>query len=968
MRLRQIAALAAALLCLLGLVLVSRECSAPKADYAFEAAEMLPEDTVLIFSTESINALLEQSSEEEVYPGLRSAVEEAIDWDSSRWDELEELGFRLDEPVFFALLEIARPVALVSAGFEGDLEGLASLPEISATSPETITIADEPALLVDEKHIVFIRDDRLFAVGGADAWFSNEPAEDLREIARRVAERDWDESAGNAVGFNELMRFERETDAALFINVAAGLRQLMESLELPLLLARSDVTGLSVGLADDEDHRYVVQNLLLREGSRLPDRFLGPPRSLEPLNRIPGPLSSGAHMSVDTKYLLDLVGGIPFLGWNMRESLREAEWFVEDMLGTDVDGLTDLLTGELGLFARHVEAGTGPQVVFFAGVNQEAQARAFVAAVAGQFFDSAEPERRDGVSVFSLDTGDLGVCAIFVLDAYLWATCGAETTDAVLSGSRDSFLEDEHHDELFAEDVVAAAYLDVSSTRSGYGLTLFDWYLERGGATIGEVSYSIVRDDDMFRGTLAVAVAPVSDQGVAPDTAQAERRSGETLRNPLARSELLAVNGWHVEVVDVERSDDVSEHFFGGRGEAEQLNLVSVQVRVTCTGRFRRRYDLRSGQFGLVGARGVQYPPAHTSDLAAEIRRDGSSYVGERTVTGHLNFVVPVDAQSLILVAERDGGAPFRDDRTCRFLAIDDGASVVVAPVTGIEDDGAIDGLVPLGQSGRQDDWELEVMEVFRGETARLLLVESGGHSFEPSSGQEYIAARVRLQNVGDGTCARQFSGFGADLVDGAGERIYTSQAYAPGPPLEGSLFPGAEIEGWLAAEVPEGQDLHLSIDRASDRGFSLTPSNLTNPFSGPGFTRENPFPLGSAAETLDWRYTVLEVIGGSEAVSMLQGQSSWFRPSPDAETVLVKVRVENRGSASSPTGAFDWEMIDSLGERCGQAPGSRYRPRLDTVWPDDGQAEGWLTFEVESAAGVVLMLDRPQRRFLALE
>ena len=963
---RKIATLVGSIICLLGLFLLARQCNDTGADYAREAASVLPEDTVLIFSAESIDALREQSGDEEVYPGLLNVVEEAINWDTGRWSDLEEIGFRLDQPVFFALVEIRRPVVVTSVGFNGELEQLIELPEFSELETAEIEIAGDPALLVDGKHVIFVRDDRAYSVTAYDEWFSSEPAADLREIARKVAERDWDGSAEDAKGFDELMTFEHETDAALFINVAAGLRQLMEALQFPLLMTRVDVVGASFALASGDEQRYVLQQVLFREGSRLPDRLLGPGRSEEPLRRIPGPIVSGVHVSVNPEYLVNTLGGFPFTSRGIRDNLNEVEWFLEDVLASDMEDIVELLSGEIGFFAQAPDSSSALQFALFAGVEYETQARAFLSGVSALFPDTMAQEQREGMSVVRFDTGDIGVCAAFVRDAYFWAACGEEMIDAVLSGDEDSFMEDGDFGELFDGDVVAASYADVSAMQSDYGLSFFDWYLERGGVTVGEMSFSVRREDEMFRGTLAVDIAARS--GDAITSRPQEQRRGSSPYEPFPPGGVLNVDGWRVEIIGFDRSDDVGDHAMGSARDAVDLELVTVNVQATCSGRFRRRYSLGVADFGVVGGRGVQFSPSYTSDFSAELYREGRTYVGERTVDGPLYFTVPKSEGPLVLVAESDGGSPFVDDRTCQFVVLDEGAVVNVEPVPEGGGDTSSDGLVPVGQQAREGDWEAEVVEVFRGETARMLLAERGGSSAEPDEGREHIAARVRLRNVGSGQCASNFGGFGTELRDEAGERYHSNSAFSRGMSLESQLFPGAEREGWVSAQVPIDLPIHLILQYGSDLGYALSPHNLTNPFSGPGYTRENPMPVGQTAETRDWLYTVLEVVRGAEAVARIQGQSQWFRPSAHAETILIAVRVENRGRATSPTGAFDWELVDSSGQTVSQAPGSRYRPRLDTVWPDDGSVEGWLTFEVESPGGVVLMLDRSQRRFLALE
>ncbi len=126
-----------------------------------------------------------------------------------------------------------------------------------------------------------------------------------------------------------------------------------------------------------------------------------------------------------------------------------------------------------------------------------------------------------------------------------------------------------------------------------------------------------------------------------------------------------------------------------------------------------------------------------------------------------------------------------------------------------------------------------------------------------------------------------------------------------------------------------------------------------------------------AAVEGDGWRFRVEEVVRGADAMAGLESQSDsafGVPPPREGEYLLVKVYVEPLTASAGALRRSYLRLVDESGTTIASNSYPRYLPTLNYVEPDSGHAGLWLLFDVASGQRFQLTLDRPQRRFLALE
>ncbi len=100
-------------------------------------------------------------------------------------------------------------------------------------------------------------------------------------------------------------------------------------------------------------------------------------------------------------------------------------------------------------------------------------------------------------------------------------------------------------------------------------------------------------------------------------------------------------------------------------------------------------------------------------------------------------------------------------------------------------------------------EWQMQVLEVIRGEAAWKLAYETNQFNEPPPAGFEYVLVRARVRYLGlseEPQLLTEYSNFAA--LAGNGEAYERPSLVTPEPELSGMLFPGGELTGWLAFQV----------------------------------------------------------------------------------------------------------------------------------------------------------------------
>lgn len=257
-------------------------------------------------------------------------------------------------------------------------------------------------------------------------------------------------------------------------------------------------------------------------------------------------------------------------------------------------------------------------------------------------------------------------------------------------------------------------------------------------------------------------------------------------------------------------------------------------------------------------------------------------------------------------------------------------------------------------------NWDVEVLEVVRGEEAWSMLQAANQFNEPPADGMQYILVRLKVTSTYQDTESHSIGSSDFGLT---GDRLIlydSASVVVPEPELNAELFTGGEAEGWIAFAA--GQDetqLTLVVDELlnfdDDRyryvalddnaSIAIEPALFDVIPSNDGISRENPVPPDSQAVTDEWEVMITEVVRGDAAWAAVQSANQFNEPPAEGmEYVAVKILVRNigiidrastiDGSAFKLTGEnnilYDWPSIVDP------------EPTLDVDLYPGGQYEGW--------------------------
>jgi len=294
---------------------------------------------------------------------------------------------------------------------------------------------------------------------------------------------------------------------------------------------------------------------------------------------------------------------------------------------------------------------------------------------------------------------------------------------------------------------------------------------------------------------------------------------------------------------------------------------------------------------------------------------------------------------------------------------------------------------VPVGEVYQTPNWEMQVLEVKRGDAAWVDIQLANRYSDPPSKGMEYVLVKLRVKNIGAEDTAKTIN-YGAFVLTGDRNLVYRQWSMwgAPKPELNAELYPGGETEGWLMMQAGAGEsNLILMYEEnweapprflALEEGAKVVPGTV-EPCEGLSMTtRSEPAPLGEKLCAGSWEIQVLEVTRGADAWAALQIADDMNRP-PDQgmEYILARLRVGNTGTQDIATdiGNDDFALTGdrSLVYRQWSTWGVP-EPELNAELYPGGETEGWVRMQTSAGdSNPILMYEEDwdgNVRFLALE
>lgn len=948
-------------------------------------SDSLPENTVAFAAISELGLLLEEASDpssplssfqaglflDEVAEGHQPP-----DWWIDR-------GVALDEPFGIALLSLSPFVVVSSCGFNGDFDDLVELSEeltiFGDQSFSTDEIDGVPAL-VSDRAVFASNNGRLWSIVAINFLSDDLGRAELEEIAAPVLTEGFEQTLSQSDNFASLMAFEQPVQAIVYVNTRPIFSLFVDD-DDPL----QNLLGIAGGMSFGDDHVVWLSQARFDTAALDPAQYVGPGRHTDPLLRIPGPIWVGVHGSVNEGFLSEGIEIMSSYSHRLDRHVAHTREFLDEVVGVDLESdILTHLTGELGLFVGPSQsAGELDRLAAFAGVSSESSlsealeevgirlmgGRGYPPTVAEVPLDDV-----DGTSVvrITLDSGT--PAALFIESGYLWVTIGEGMAEQIIRAEAPSFLtQSDDIEEHFTSDFPAVAYVALPEViQAGFVHDVEDLF-PLGAWPFDDLFFTADVQGDLVvsetRSHLGSTVDVTNDTHPTPIS-----RPGLSRANPAPLGTAVQLNGWQIEVLEVERrGDDIA------RPSTIPVEMEPLRVRIgaVCDGVFRRTYGLRDGQLWATGSSGVLFETGHPTELNVEVITRGEDADDTNRAEEHwLTYWIPPDETQLLLIFSKNG-SDMSGGR--RFLALEDGPYHWTAAgpsennsELGIETDEP----VPIGETTEVGGWEITVDEVLRGGPAQRLMREQGVWSLAPEIGSEFLQIHVTIRGLGTGDESASIDNWDFAIADMAGSQRISRSTFPLRPQLDASVFPGGMVEGWIAFEI-ETEETNAVLRYCANeltgweevcRYISLQPANTRVFQPVVGETRQQPVSRGSSLSTRGWELQVVQVLRGEEVKQRLRTEFPHRDPPPaDAEIVAVLVRAE---FIQGETEFIGLDLTGDNGRVYTDDSWWSFRPRYSPfLHIEDSPEEGWLAYVVQPGEDdLMLVVDGAQTRFLAVD
>jgi hypothetical protein len=265
--------------------------------------------------------------------------------------------------------------------------------------------------------------------------------------------------------------------------------------------------------------------------------------------------------------------------------------------------------------------------------------------------------------------------------------------------------------------------------------------------------------------------------------------------------------------------------------------------------------------------------------------------------------------------------------------------------------------------------WTFTISEILTGDQAAAKVAEASGENRAPTDGLQFVAVHLSAANISDQVYDLSEDDFGITGDDNLVRR-YDGVTIVPEPALEGSVEPGASIDGWVVAEAGAGEgNLMLIYDSSvidgnwADAVIALSPGATIADRDGRGektnkIGREigDPAKLNERVVTREWAFTVTDVLEGQDVYNLFPPEDYRTTALGDTDTaglpywVGIKVTITNNRAGGEmaylPPTAF--AAVDDGGNQVEEALWLT-PPSPDTTGDSypGGTREGWVLFSM---------------------
>lgn len=534
---------------------------------------------------------------------------------------------------------------------------------------------------------------------------------------------------------------------------------------------------------------------------------------------------------------------------------------------------------------------------------------------------------------------------------------------------------------------------DTDDEMSGYAVVVVEKDLERISLFVGGTVSD--RWEEMAPLIKAAAQSmtffkPQTAAGPTVEPPVAGEEMGQTRANPVPLGQVTSAAQWDIQVLEVLRGDEAWDALLAASEWNDPptagFEYVLVKIAAERTGDNEAK-EIGSADFDITGDKAVLYIAPWLPNLDPEL--DAELLPGG-TTEGWLSFTVQEGEENLILVYDE----VWEWDDKPIYLALEKDAAIAI-PADLSSDGDAKSGVsraepADLGVKIFQDPWEVEVLQVIRGDEAYEAIMEANEWNDPPRDGLEYMLLYIHVRNLNAQEEAQDIDSSMFQVT--ADNNILYSYPYVtePEPELIARLYPGGEWTGWLAYEIGIGEENPLlvfgdvwSIGEkgrfiALEEGAAVTfPADIeVTGDQVSGTALDDPAPAGTVIATEQWEFTVLEVLRGDEAWDALY-EASEYNDEPDKgmEYVLVRVNVRNIAGDDVPVLANN-NLFDIVGDDkdiYDKPFVTVPEPKLDAWLYPNGEAEGWVALQAaKDESGLTLILTDSyfvtEKRYLSLE
>jgi hypothetical protein len=281
---------------------------------------------------------------------------------------------------------------------------------------------------------------------------------------------------------------------------------------------------------------------------------------------------------------------------------------------------------------------------------------------------------------------------------------------------------------------------------------------------------------------------------------------GYTRSNPLPANTAHTFDNWQIEILDSVRGEKAyhavlaANQFNDPPLDGWEYLLVKYRVRSLYRGS-----DEESLGLHISGDANVLHYSFDTSAVAPDPSLD--TYLpGGAVSEGWEVYQVLIGEENLLVMV--DDLSDYEQPE--QFIALEEGNRVVVneelvasLTPTDVGTDPSEPALV--GQVVTTEDWQISVLEVYSGEPAWERIIEANQFNDPPEEGMVYILLKMRLRYVGLDEAGVDVSLWNDifTLIDNENNRYEVPSVVEPEPELDGRLFPGGTLEGWMVIQAP---------------------------------------------------------------------------------------------------------------------------------------------------------------------